>query len=53
MSEFEKRFTLRMPAKLFEEIRAVAETNHRPAAREIVVAIEDYVKKHKQEEQRQ
>lgn len=50
MSEFEKRFTLRMPADLFEEIKAVAEKNHRPAAREIVVAIEDYVKKYKQEE---
>ena len=51
MSDFEKRFTLRMPAELFEEIKAVVEKNHRPAAREIVVAIEDYVKKHKQEEE--
>lgn len=53
MSDFEKRFTLRMPADLFERIKVVAEQNHRPAAREIVVAIEDYVKKHTQEEPQQ
>lgn len=43
MSDYEKRFTLRMPTKLFEQIKAIAEKNHRPAAREIVVAIEEYV----------
>lgn len=53
MSDFEKRFTLRMPADLFERIKTVAEKNHRPAAREIVVAIEDYVKRHEQAEPQQ
>lgn len=45
--DFEKRFTLRMPAALFEEIREVAADNRRSTAREIVVAIEEYVKAHK------
>lgn len=46
MSDFEKRFTLRMPSELFEQIKVIAEQNHRATAREIVVAIEDYVQQH-------
>lgn len=46
MSDFEKRFTLRMPSELFEQIRVIAEHNHRATAREIVVAIEEYVRQH-------
>ena len=47
MSDFEKRFTLRMPSELFEQIRVIAEQNHRATAREIVVAIEEYVRQHR------
>lgn len=42
-SDNEKRFTLRMDSKLFEEISHVAKLHKRSVAKEIECAIESYL----------
>lgn len=53
MSDYEKRFTLRMSNELFEAIKQIADKNRRATAREIVIAIEEYVNANTPTEQKQ
>jgi hypothetical protein len=43
VSDGEKRFTLRMDSKLFDQISIIAKINRRSTAKEIECAIADYV----------
>lgn len=45
MSEEEKRFTLRMPTELFDKLKVIADDNYRAVSKEIIIAIEEYLKK--------
>lgn len=44
VSTGEKRFTLRMDSKLFEQISIIAKEHKRSIAKEIECAIEEYVR---------
>ena len=49
MSNNIKRFTLRMPEELFDELKEVADNNFRPVSKEILVAIREYLDRHSSE----
>lgn len=39
-----KRFTFRLPEKLFDELEKIAKSKHRSVNSEVIVAIEEYLK---------
>ena len=49
MSDNIKRFTLRMPEELFDELKEVADYNFRPISKEILVAVREYLDRHSSE----
>lgn len=45
MTDEIRRFTFRLPLELFKNIEQIAKENHRSVNSEIIIAIEDYLKK--------
>lgn len=46
MSDTMKRFTFRISSDLFEQVEKIAKKNHRSVNSEIILAVEQYVKKY-------
>ena len=49
MSEI-KRFTLRLPDELWDNMKVIADKNRRTVTSEIIIALEEYVKNNSKEQ---